>query len=399
MVTKQQLSQFNATRSISDTTTLCHAPWLSMNFDQSGEVTACCFNRTYVLGAYPQQSIADIWQGKKATALRKAMKEERFNLGCQRCEKMIEEGNFESVLIKQFDNYVDFLPPVKENYSLLGKLLPFLNAPQVAPPTVFEFELSNTCNLECIMCGGHWSSAIRSNREKQPALKSPYDSAFVKQVRDFLPGLRRANFLGGEPFLISLYYEIWESIIELNPAIDVAITSNGTTLNDRAKKIIDKLPNCRITLSIDSLRPQTWEQIRVNGKFEVLKKNLDYLLQTGKLVSFSVCPIIQNRMEIPEIISFCVEHKLSVFFNTVFEPLGGRITGIHQNPVYPPIGDLQLPVIMPETSLQFLPAQQLEELIAYYQTFTFTGNYQVQLNSLIEQLKAWKNVQQPQYAE
>ncbi len=365
-----------------------------MNFDQTGNVTSCCFNRTHVLGNYPKQSLHEIWTGNKAAALRSAMKHNSFALGCQQCERMIDEGNEESVLIKHFDDYYAFLPEAPSKITQVKNFLLSRKSSILPAPAVFEFELSNTCNLECIMCGGKWSSAIRNNREKLPVIKNPYDDNFVLQLKDFLPTLKRANFLGGEPFLISIYYNIWETIIEVNPAIDVAITSNGTLINDRAKNIIDKLPNCRITLSIDSLVAATWEKIRVNGKFETLKKNIDYLLNTGKLMSFSVCPIIQNRMEIPAIVSFCVKNNLDIYFNIVYEPLGGRLDGIHQKPGGMP----SLEKLIPETSLQFLPADELSELIAFYQTFSFPGRQQQQFKSLIEQLKTWQRAKQIHHA-
>ena len=55
-----------------DLSVLCHAPFLSLNFDQSGRVTACCYNRDYVLGTYPAQTLQDIWTGPAAQALREA---------------------------------------------------------------------------------------------------------------------------------------------------------------------------------------------------------------------------------------------------------------------------------------------------------------------------------------
>jgi MoaA/NifB/PqqE/SkfB family radical SAM enzyme len=395
MADKNQITQFNASRVVADTSVLCYAPWLSMNFDQTGQITVCCFNRTFVLGSYPQQRLSDIWQGKNANKLRQAMQQSQFNLGCGACEKMIAERNFESVLIKHFDDYYDFLPP-KADKSLLDK---FFNTQQLPQPTVFEFELSNTCNLECIMCGGKWSSAIRSNREKLPALPNYYDSNFVQELKPFLPGLKRANFLGGEPFLIAVYQEIWECIIDINPDIDVAITSNGTVLNSRIKAIIERLPKLRLTLSIDSLKKETWQAIRRKGKFETLKENMDYFMATGKLVSFSVCPMVQNRMEIPEIVGFCEQHNLDIYFNVVYEPLGGRVKGIHENGQFNLVdGDFE-GELLPETSLQSLEPQALESLIEYYKSFSFKGRLQVQLNSLIKQLEMWKQTKEQTYVK
>ncbi len=377
MVSKNKIQQFNASRQVKDTSHLCYAPLLSLNFDQTGNVTACCFNRSHVLGTYPENNLKEIWEGRQAELLRAAMIEQRLDLGCRICERIIEDGNYESVLIRHFDNFFQFL---KEKPSDSASWFDKTTRSKLPAPTVFEFEISNTCNLECIMCGGKWSSAIRKNREKLAAIQSPYDNEFVEQVKEFLPELRRANFLGGEPFLISLYYEIWEAIIAINPAIDVAITSNGTILNERAKRIIEKLPHCYLALSIDSLQKKTWESIRVNGQFEVLKQNIDYLLTTSKLASFSVCPMIQNRYEIPEIVTFCVNNNLDIYFNVVYEPLGGKIEGIHQN-----MGK----GIIPETTLQALPDDKLAELIDYYKSFSFSGRYKAQFGNLISQLQFW----------
>lgn len=369
------INQFNASRKIKNPSTLCYAADISLNFEQTGHVTACCFNRSYVLGKWPEESIMDIWTGKKVKALRMALQNNSLALGCEQCRVMLHDGNFESALISQFDNYIPRVNGMVAETS--GEFY---------MPTLFEFELSNTCNLECIMCGGKWSSAIRKNREKLPSLKSPYDDRFVGQVRECIPMLKRANFLGGEPFLISIYYDIWEDIVELNPSMEVAITSNGTTLNKRAKRIIEGLDNVKLTLSIDSLDKSTYEIIRRNADFDLVRENIDYLLQTGKLVSFSVCPMIQNRMEIPSIIEFCEHHGIDIFFNVVNGPLGGRLKSIHKDPSEKQEDES----LLPETSMRFLESSTLQETIDHYRSFRFKKHYQNILNGLISQLESWK---------
>jgi MoaA/NifB/PqqE/SkfB family radical SAM enzyme len=386
-VVESQISKFNETRRIAKPTSICYAPSLAMNFDQTGRVTACCFNRSYVLGTYPKNAIQDIWEGEAIQKMRQALKKNDLSLGCQQCERMLHEENFESVLITHFDDYYPYLG--KKKSSLLAKL-PFFNKKSGAidlVPRVFEFELSNTCNLECIMCGGLWSSSIRQNREGLPKLENPYDASFVLQIRPFLKDLRRANFLGGEPFLIKIYFDLWEAIIEENADIEVAITSNGTVMNSRIKGIIKKLPKCKITLSIDSLVKETWESIRVNGNFESLLANIDWLLESGKLVSFSVCPMIQNWKEIPNIIAYCEERHLDIFFNIVYGPLGERQEGIHKVKNGELVTDIEL---IPETSLSRLSAPKLSEVIALYEAQSFKPKYQNQLNNLINQLKFWR---------
>ena len=377
---KRNLEAFNSGRKLFEPKSACYAPFISMNFDQTGSITACCFNRKQVLGTYPHNSVEEAWNGRPMRELRKALVNNDLSKGCEQCGKMLDEGNFESVLIRHFDDHAglsEFLkkPAVPKRFFSRWKN----EKPNGLMPVMFEFELSNHCNLECIMCGGKWSSAIRKNREKLPPLKSPYDSEFVEQVREFLPNLSRANFLGGEPFLISVYYDIWDAIIEVKPKIEVAITSNGTMLSKRAKAIIQKLEHCKVTLSIDSLRKETWESIRLNGKFEELKENIDWLLKQGKLASFSVCPMVQNWKETPEILAFCEKKDLDIYFNIVYGPLGGKIEGVHTN------GSV------PEVSLQTLSRDQLNEVVSFYKQQSFTSRLQSQLNNLITQLISWRD--------
>jgi MoaA/NifB/PqqE/SkfB family radical SAM enzyme len=78
----------------------------------------------------------------------------------------------------------------------------------VVMPKVMEFELSNECNLECVMCNGSFSSSIRKNREKLPPIISPYNDDFVNELDAFIPHLTDAKFLGGEPFMIEIYLKI-----------------------------------------------------------------------------------------------------------------------------------------------------------------------------------------------
>ena len=394
MATRGQIKAFNQTRSVRNPASLCYAPSLSLNFDQTGNVTACCFNREYVLGSYPQNTIDEIWSGEKTKKLRDSLASNNLGMGCGLCDRMITENNYDSVLINHFDDYVPLIKKQKDKQAgkgLIESLLrPFSRSQEdesSAAPLVFEFEISNSCNLECIMCGGKWSSAIRKNREKLPPLKSPYDKEFVNQVKKYLPQLARANFLGGEPFLIGPYYDIWEAIIEVNPKVDVGITSNGTVLSARARAIIEGLPNCRITLSIDSLNKNTWESIRRTGCFEDLESNIDWLLESKKLKSFSVCPMIQNWKEIPDIMRFCDRNELDIYFNVVYGPLGGKLAGIHK----PEDNTLsETTELLPDVSLQTMDNTELDEVIELYSKQTFPKQLQVQLEHLIAQLKSWK---------
>lgn len=288
-------------RSIPQRTHLCHAPFNNMYFNSLGEVANCwlTFDDPEVYDG--TRTIRDIWNGKKFRKLREAIRDYNLDYRCGTCRHYIESGNHVNVLAKAYDN--EF--PLSEY------------------PTMMEFELANTCNLECTMCNGFLSSAIRHNREKLPALKSPYGEKFIEELREFIPHLKEARFNGGEPFLIHNYYKIWDLIRELNPGLKTVVATNGTILNERVKQYLEN-GNFHINLSIDSLDPETYAAIRVNGNLEEVLRNFDYFKSycqaRGNDLCIMVNPMRQNWHELPAFVEFGSKHRVHLWFNTILKP-------------------------------------------------------------------------------
>jgi MoaA/NifB/PqqE/SkfB family radical SAM enzyme len=309
---------YNRTRQTADDSLLCHFPWTTINFDQSGKATACCYNRTHVLGVYPQDSIEEMWFGAAAEELRGHLERHDLSHGCTLCLEQLQSGNFQGTHARGADRFA----VAGQRETWLRYRADGARRPELMPK-VLEFEIKNTCNLECIMCNGHFSSLIRKNREHLPPLQSPYDGAFVEQIVPFLSHLEEARFLGGEPFLIPLYYDIWERILEHHPELCVSITTNATVLAPRVRRIVERL-HCHIVTSIDSIERETYEAIRTNASYEEVQENLDWLHQQvrrkGTSMTFAVCPMTVNWKELPGLVAYCSDRDIRVFFNTVLYP-------------------------------------------------------------------------------
>lgn len=308
------IRDYAATRSNTNTSLLCHAPSVNLNFEQNGNVRACCYNFKEILGTWPQNSIKEIWKGHNTQQLRNHIQQNHLGSGCLECGKMITAGNYQGVRAKYYDEYAQ-----KKWWSVLKNIVR-TDAPY---PKVMEFELSNKCNLECIMCNGYFSSSIRKNREKLPALESPYNDDFVTELEEFIPHLTDAKFLGGEPFLIDIYLKIWEAISRINPSIKIHITTNCTLLSDRVKALLEKL-NAGIIVSIDSVNALTYQKIRQHQNFNQVMQNLTYLKQytqrKNTFMSLAACPITLNRFELPDLLDFCLKNQITLYFNAVFSP-------------------------------------------------------------------------------
>lgn len=302
-ITFNELKAYNENRKLGANKVLCMATKVNMHFCVDGRVMACCYNKTNSIGQVKDNTLHDIWFGQERRKFDELVNE-AYNLesGCYGCKLKIQSGDFSSVVAQNYD----FHSTKIKKY-----------------PTRMEFELHNTCNLECVMCNGEFSSSIRTNREHRTALPFVYDDSFLEQLDEFIPHLQYADFIGGEPTLITFYYKIWEKIIAINPKCLIHIQTNCTTLKPRFKELL-KQGNFEVGLSIDTLDEQLAKVIRKNVIWENFSTNLNWYLDAYKdgilKLTLNFCPMPNNIESIIPIVQFCNLHKISLFFCTVLSP-------------------------------------------------------------------------------
>ena len=367
-IDKLILEEYNATRHPSQSGKICHAPFNTMVLTQLGEIYSCGVNRTALLGLHPQQSIRDAWFGKEATELRKRILNNDLSYGCEQCRDYLLMKNFWNIKARVYDEMMkdDEVDSIPESITESG-----VAESKELFPTRIDFNLSNTCNLECAMCTGWLSSSILKNRFHLKEKENPWGEQFLTEIQEFLPHLKTAFFAGGEPFLIQNYFQLWEDILKVSPDCHFIIQTNGTVLNDRIKNIIEK-GKFYFNISIDSVRKETFESIRVNANFEKSMQNFDYFVDYAKrkqtFVNLTVCPIQQNWREIPELIRFANEKGVSLYFNTVLYPQRYSFLGLNNS--------------------------QIDEIISYFSSFDFPETTNAEriskssFLSLIDQLKS-----------
>lgn len=304
---RRTIAAYNRTRGLQHPRSLCYAPETTLNFFSDGRATACCAGRTFPLGSYPSQSVSEIWEGPRARTLRAAVRRNDLSKGCETCHANLMAGNHHGVLARNFDNVVKYAGHVPGRTKL----------------RILELEISNACNLECTMCNGYNSSAIRKHRDQLPPLPMLYDAAFLEQLREFLPDLYEARFLGGEPFLIPMYYDVWDALLELNPTIQTVITTNGTVMNRRVRHVLEHLKP-GIVVSCDSVDPATYEAIRVNARLDQVLANIEvfrrHARESGAHFGIAVCPMPQNWRTIGGVVQYCNDREIPLCFNTVTHP-------------------------------------------------------------------------------
>ena len=278
---------------------ICNAPFNNMYFTVRGTVSPCWKTTDHCDHWSTNKSIMDIWKGDKFEEYRTSLKNNIFINRCKECKQDIDNDVWP--LARAYNEY-----PVNDFW-----------------PSMMELELSNQCNLECIMCNGTLSSGIRKNRDKLPPLPVIYDDSFVQQLNEFIPHLTELRFNGGEPFAQKIVLDICENVSRINPKLKINIATNGTVYNKRVKKLLDNC-NIHINISIDSLIPERYAQIRINGDFDVLMKNFKlfkkYCHDNNRDICIMVNPMRNNWEEMIEFARWTHKHKVKLWYNTILYP-------------------------------------------------------------------------------
>lgn len=303
-LTEQQIADYNNKRKQYDVTrqinmiSPCIAPFNNMYFTTDGKVAPCWLLVGYADTWSNERSIHDIWTGEKFSKYREDLRNGIFNNACGVCKQKIEADTWPLAIA--YDGFT-----VKKY------------------PTLLELELSNQCNLECIMCEGRLSSGIRKNRDKLPPLPNIYDESFVEQLKEFIPHLEELRFNGGEPFAQKIVYDICMLAADLNPELKINIATNGTVYNKQVQAILEKC-NIHLNISIDSLNKTNYEAIRINGNFDVLMENFKifkkYCHNNSRVLTVMVNPMNNNWWEMPEFVKFTTSNQVHLWYNTIHHP-------------------------------------------------------------------------------
>jgi MoaA/NifB/PqqE/SkfB family radical SAM enzyme len=300
-INPQKLKKYNSTRRRKVRYTLCQAPFTNLYFSRTGAIVSCCYNRDQILGHYPEQTPAEIWDSTNSKQFRKTLKNKAFEKGCEVCLREFNDGNYNGVIAKHFD----FLHR-KRHY-----------------PVMMEFELDNTCNLECIMCQGDLSSSIRKKRDNKSKTQTPYDEKFIDHIKPWLKKAELLRFSGGEPFLIDLYYKIWDYTLQHNPKCKFYVQTNGTILNSKIEEYI-ATGKFDLGISIDTLNSEKFAKIRKNAELQEVLSNLNRFIalrknEAGLVISCTV--LRENWEDIVDVMDFALEKRAEIVFNTVWTPL------------------------------------------------------------------------------
>jgi len=195
-------------------------------------------------------------------------------------------------------------------------------------PIHLDIELNPSCNLRCPMC-------VISAEENPKASKKywmcfdHYKKLIDEGVANGLMSLQLNNI--NEPLIRR---DIPEFVAYARKAgvLDVMMSTNGTLLTEELSEQLIKAGLTKLSFSIDAITPETYDKIRVGGKYDKVLKNLfDFLAVRKRLdyrtpllkVTFVKSPL--NAHELDEFVKFWEEKADLIAIQNINNPFDGEL--------------------------------------------------------------------------
>ncbi|MEX5729131.1 MoaA/NifB/PqqE/SkfB family radical SAM enzyme [Rhodovulum iodosum] len=269
----------------------CPAPFENIETEPGGDVHFCCPAWLPVpIGNLDTQSADEIWNSPAAQAIRASIHDGSYRF-CSRthCPKLSE-----GTLPRRAALSSPWLRRQAESGATTLK----------DGPRKIVLSHDRSCNLSCPSCR---KGLILARREEQAAMNDMADKVLF-------PLMRHADRLrvtaSGDPFGSAHFQYVLRHLDRAdNPRLIVDLQTNGTLLTPR---LWDRLglegKVGKLLVSVDAARPETYAVLRRGGRWDELRRNLDFfaaLRREDRVEAFRLDVVVQalNADELPEVVA------------------------------------------------------------------------------------------------
>lgn len=195
----------------------------------------------------------------------------------------------------------------------------FLTGPRsISAVRVLRLSLTDRCNFRCVYCmpehGVEWlpKDRLLSFEEIRDVVRAAID----------VHGIRRFKLTGGEP---TVRHNLCDLVMMLRavPGVeDLSLTTNGMLLQELAHPL-KQAGLDRVTVSIDSLRPDRFKRITRTGELAQVLKGLD-AAEDAELLPLKINCVTMRGVNDDELVDFArltLDRRVTVRF-IEFMPLG-----------------------------------------------------------------------------
>jgi len=192
----------------------------------------------------------------------------------------------------------------RQNLALYQRALEEKRRPTPHLPVEIFVEVSNRCNIRCIMCARPEEMGIETG---------DISLDHINGISELFSGSLMLHAYGfGEPFMNPHFFHLLEKAKRQFAYVD--FFTNGMALNPQKSEHLVELGVDRITFSVDGATPSTFETLRAGARFDTVAGNM-HSLHEEKLRQGSEIPKIDinfiamqsNFRELPQLAEFAGE--------------------------------------------------------------------------------------------
>ena len=284
----------------------CAAPWSGLSLDPDGQGKVCCIN----LARTPITDFSQVKTSPVFTDIRAAVIEDLQHPSCKQCWDREASGDLDSR--RSTYQYADFFHDLESTASFQLEHL--------------DLRWSNTCNLNCVYCSPTYSSRwadLQGITQKFRIFPTVTDSD--------LSNLKILQLAGGEPLLIKENLDLLERLLKINPAINIEITTNLTSIhNNKIYQILKCFNSVTWVVSFESIG-QKFEYIRNGANWLKFQANLSQLAVDFLNIHVNMVYFPLSAYSIIDAINVALNHVLpeNVFIVSQFGGHGFDSVGQH----------------------------------------------------------------------
>lgn len=189
------------------------------------------------------------------------------------------------------------------------------NLPTFSFPLSIVWEITLTCNAQCIHCYSGSGPDVFDPKElaTSEALNVIDQLAHLKIIH--------LGFSGGEPLMRKDCFVLFEYAV--SKGLSVSVATNGYNMNKATAEHIKKIGIHNVTVSLDGVTNGTHDKVRgISGLFEKTIKAIKILVKGGLKVTIGFTPTKVNFTEAEKIIELAVKLAVSSVNLTEYVPIG-----------------------------------------------------------------------------
>ncbi len=237
------------------------------------------------------KTIMDIWNSDRIQYMRKAILENKREKVCnfKGCHIAIKNKEIHLDQCKGNDQYNAIIEQIKQGKTKLD-----------TAPYSIGIATSGVCNLRCIMCD--------SNEKYLPNNDDLDEKLYTKLIPEILPNISILQLTGNGDVFYNKHSRKFLQTLDSSkyPSLKIKFITNGNLFTPKMWETIKHNNFDGINVSIDAATKETYEKVRVNGKWDLLMNNLELIsdLKQKKVFGWFVISFVVLKSNYTEIKKF-----------------------------------------------------------------------------------------------